>query len=274
MIRVLSTRPLEPHVLDQAAQKGIRIDTLSFIDTEPIRDTALTHQVQQLGAQSLTAVFTSMNAVEAVAGHLGRPAPASALDGSPASSMEGSPASSMERSPASPPEDSTPRLPWKIFCIGAATRRLIEAKFGPTTIAGTAPSASELAAVVLKHHPSEVFFFCGDQRREELPEKLTAAGVHLHELVVYKTAQTPQRIEDVYDSIVFFSPSAVHSFFSVNSTTEKTILFAIGKTTADTIHTYVNNPVITSAAPEKEGLVRQLIDYYERLERARPKDNN
>ena len=258
MIRVLSTRPLEPHVLDQAAQKGIRIDTLSFIDTEPIRDTALTHQVQQLGAQSLTAVFTSMNAVEAVAGHLGRPAPAS----------------SMERSPASPPDGSTPRLPWKIFCIGAATRRLIEAKFGPTTIAGTAPSASELAAVVLKHHPSEVFFFCGDQRREELPEKLTAAGVHLHELVVYKTAQTPQRIEDVYDSIVFFSPSAVHSFFSVNSTTEKTILFAIGKTTADTIHTYVNNPVITSAAPEKEGLVRQLIDYYERLERARPKDNN
>jgi len=250
MIRVLSTRPLEPHVLDQAAQKGIRIDTLSFIDTEPIRDTALTHQVQQLGAQSLTAVFTSMSAVEAVAGHLGRPAP------------------------ASPPEGSTPRLPWKIFCIGAATRRLIEAKFGPTTIAGTAPSASELAAVVLKHHPSEVFFFCGDQRREELPEKLTAAGVHLHELVVYKTAQTPQRIEDVYDSIVFFSPSAVHSFFSVNSTTEKTILFAIGKTTADTIHTYVNNPVITSAAPEKEGLVRQLIDYYERLERARPKDNN
>jgi len=210
--------------LDQAAQKGIRIDTLSFIDTEPIRDTALTHQVQQLGTRSLTAVFTSMNAVEAVG----------------------------------------PSSLWRIFCIGAATRRQAEAKFGPSSIAGTAPSASELAAVVLEHHPSEVFFFCGDQRREELPEKLTAAGVHVHELVVYKTTQTPQRVEEVYDGIVFFSPSAVHSFFSVNGTTEKTSLFAIGTTTADTIRTYVNNPVITSASPEKEALTRQLIDYYQK----------
>jgi len=237
-IRILSTRPLEPALLDQAARADIRIDTLSFIDTEPIRDTALTHQVQQLGSRPLTAVFTSMNAVEAVAGHLA---------------------------------GSLPQ--WQIFCIGAATRRLVEAKFGPAAIAGTAPSAAALADVILEHHPSEVFFFCGDQRREELPDKLTRAGVRVHELVVYRTTQTPHTVKEPYHGIVFFSPSAVHSFFSVNSTTEKTILFAIGKTTADTIHTYVNNPVVTSATPEKEGLVRQIIDYYERLKDASPKDN-
>lgn len=232
-IRILCTRPLEPRLLDQAAQKGIRIDTLSFIDTEPIRDTALTHQVQQLGTQSLTAVFTSMNAVEAVAGHLA---------------------------------GSFPQ--WQFFCIGAATRRKVEAQLGSVT--ATAPSAAALADVILEHHPSEVFFFCGDQRREELPEKLQAASVQVHELVVYKTTQTPQRIEDAYDGIVFFSPSAVHSFFSVNSATEKTILFAIGTTTADTIRTYVNNPIITSATPEKETLVRQLIDHFEHLKDTRP----
>jgi len=236
-IRILCTRPLEPRLLDQAAQKGIRIDALSFIDTEPIRDPALTHQVQQLGTQSLTAVFTSMNAVEAVAGHLA---------------------------------GSSPQ--WQFFCIGAATRRKVEEYLGPA--AGVAPSAAALADVILEHHPSEVFFFCGDQRREELPEKLNKAGVRVHELVVYKTTQTPQRIEDVYNGIVFFSPSAVHSFFSVNGTTEKTTLFAIGTTTADTIHTYVNNPIITSATPEKEALVRQLIDHFERLKGARPKDRH
>jgi len=240
-IRILSTRPLEPRLLDQAAQKGIRIDILSFIDTEPIRDTALTHQVQQLGTRSLTAVFTSMNAVEAVAGHLENFATL---------------------------EDSSPRTAWTIFCIGAATQRKVESQLGSVT--ATAPSAAALADVILEHHPSEVFFFCGDQRREELPEKLHTAGVQVHELVVYKTAQTPQRIEDPYDGIVFFSPSAVHSFFSVNGTTEKTILFAIGTTTADTIRTYVNNPIITSATPEKEALVRQLIDHYEYLKGARP----
>lgn len=231
-IRILSTRPLEPRLLDQAAQKGIRIDALSFIDTEPIRDTTLTHQVQQLGERSLTAVFTSMNAVEAVAGCQ--------------TTLEG----------------LSPR--WQIFCIGAATRSKVEANFGAPSIAGTASSAAALAGVILEHHPDEVFFFCGDRRREELPEKLTAAGVRVHELVVYKTTQTPQRIEDVYDGIVFFSPSAVHSFFSMNGTTEKTILFAIGTTTADTIRTYANNPVVTSASPEKEALIRQLIDYYQK----------
>jgi len=214
-------------LLDQAAQKGIRIDTLSFIDTEPVRDTALTQQVQQLGSRPLTAVFTSMNAVEAVAG-------------------------------------SSPL--WSIFCIGAATRRLVETKFGPDSIAGTAPSAAALADVILEHHPSEVFFFCGDQRREELPEKLTTAGVRVHEIIVYRTTQTTHKITEPYDGIVFFSPSAVHSFFSINTLPEKTTTFAIGTTTADTIHTYVNNPVITSASPEKEALVRHVIDYFERLE--------
>ncbi|HEY8970340.1 MAG TPA: uroporphyrinogen-III synthase, partial [Puia sp.] len=166
-IRILCTRPLEPRLLDQAAQKGIRIDTLSFIDTEPIRDTALTHQVRQLGTQSLTAVFTSMNAVEAVAGQMAGSFPL-----------------------------------WQIFCISGATRRKVETQLGSVT--ATAPSAAALADVILEHHPSGVFFFCGDQRREELPDRLNAAGIHVHELVVYKTTRTPQRVENVYDGVVFF----------------------------------------------------------------------
>ncbi|HEY4205483.1 MAG TPA: hypothetical protein VGM31_01680, partial [Puia sp.] len=68
-IRILSTRLLEPYLLDQAAENNIRIDTLSFISTEPIQDQALTRRVRELGTQRLTAIFTSMNAVEAVTAH-------------------------------------------------------------------------------------------------------------------------------------------------------------------------------------------------------------
>lgn len=220
-------------MLDQAAQKGVRIDTLSFIKTEAIRDPALTRRVRQLGSQPLTAVFTSMNAVEAVAAHLGHPDLAVFRE-----------------------------TPWSIFCIGAATRRQVEKDLGPAT--GTAPSASELAAVVLERRPSEVFFFCGDQRREELPDQLTAAGIRVNEIITYRTTQTPHHIENTYDGIVFFSPSAVHSFFTVNTLPEKTPLFAIGRTTADAIRSYADNPVITSATPEKESLVKQIIDYFQK----------
>jgi uroporphyrinogen-III synthase len=265
-IRILSTRPLEPFLLEQAAQKNIRIDTLSFIVTEPISDPALTRRVRELRSQSLTAIFTSMNAVEAVASLLEQqPAPGQGQ------SSTVPPASTQGQSPTAPPDPgqgpsptSSPGPSWTIFCIGGATRKLLQAQFRASTIAGTAPDASALAGVILEHSPSEVFFFCGDQRRDALPEKLQAAGTTVHEWVVYRTTETPRTVEEAYDGVVFFSPSAVRSFFSVNTLPENTTLFAIGHTTAGAIRSHVNNSVITSAIPEKEALVRQMIAHFQK----------
>jgi len=228
-IRILSTRPLEAALLEQAAGKGIRIDTLSFIATDPIGDEALIQHIETLISRPLTAVFTSMNAVEAVAIHLNPPQPEN----------------------------------WKIFCIGATTRQLVHEHFGEASIAGTAPAAAALTDVILRQAPSEVFFFCGDQRRDELPDRLTQAGVRVNEVVVYRTTQTPHMVETAYDGIAFFSPSAVHSFFAMNTVPAPTRLFAIGETTANTIRGYTDNPVVSSKWPEKETLVQQMIDYFQ-----------
>ena len=227
--RILSTRPLDAALLEQAARKGILIDTLSFIATDPIRDEALIHDIRILSSRPLAAVFTSMNAVEAVAMHL------------------------------NPPKVEN----WRIFCIGATTRQRVEDHFGIFSIAGTAPSAAALAEEILRNPPSEAFFFCGDQRRDELPDKLAQAGVRVKEVVVYRTTQTPHVVKGQYDGIAFFSPSAVHSFFASNTVPAPTRLFAIGQTTADTIRAYTNNPVVTSKWPEKETLVQQMIDYFQ-----------
>jgi uroporphyrinogen-III synthase len=135
--------------------------------------------------------------------------------------------------------------------------------FGEDAVAGTAPSAAALADEVHASAPNEVFFFCGDQRRDELPGKLSAAGVRVNELVVYRTTQTPHYVEGPYDGIAFFSPSAVHSFFSVNIAGDKTLLFAIGSTTADAIHGYCANPVIISGSPAKDALVQQIIEHFQ-----------
>jgi uroporphyrinogen-III synthase len=163
--------------------------------------------------------------------------------------------------------------PWQVFCIGAATHRLIRDHFGEDRIAGTANSASELANVIIQwkalaagapgSHTSEVFFFCGDQRRDELPDQLRQASIKVNELVVYRTLPTPHTIETVYDGIVFFSPSAVHSFFTRNTLPPATILFAIGQTTADCIRGYTPNKTILSDIPEKETLIRQVIGYFQ-----------
>lgn len=228
-VRILSTRLLDPVLIEQAAEKGIAVHMLSYIATEPVKDEVLTQQVRALGDLGLTAVFTSVNAVEVVADLLG----------------------------------AVQAVRWKIFCIGAATRRTVAHYFGSAAIAGTAPSATALADEILQEASSGIFFFCGDHRRDELPDKLSAAGVRVKELVVYRTVQTPHKIETQYDAILFFSPSAVHSFFSVNTLSATTPLFAIGDTTAGAIRTYCPNPIIVSAEPEQGMLVRQVIEHFQ-----------
>jgi uroporphyrinogen-III synthase len=149
---------------------------------------------------------------------------------------------------------------WKIFCTAGATRRKVAERFGEAAIAGTAGSAAELAETIIgEGWVKAVWFFCGDLRREELPAMLRQAGLEVHEVVVYKTRLTPQKIGRVYDGIAFFSPSAVESFFSVNTMAPGTRLFAIGGTTAEAIRQRCDNPVTTSERPEAELLINQII---------------
>jgi uroporphyrinogen-III synthase len=179
-------------------------------------------EVGEVPARPSTVVFTSGNAVEAIEGAIG----------------EG----------------------WKIFCTAGATRRTVAERFGETAIVGTAESAAALAETIIgEGWVKEVWFFCGDLRREELPAMLRQAGLEVHEVVVYKTRLTPLKIGRVYDGIAFFSPSAVESFFSVNRIPAHTRLFAIGGTTAEAIRQRCDNPVTTSERPEAELLINQII---------------
>jgi uroporphyrinogen-III synthase len=264
---ILSTRPLEAALLEQAAGKGIWIDALPFITTEPITDEALRLRIRDLSRSqsqsqsSILAVFTSMNAVEAVAECL-KHTPAAGKAEMHGPQNDGAQDDIRAVSPD-----------WQIFCIGSATQQLVRENFGDDRITGTAASAALLADTIVdwlkrktEEQAREVFFFCGDQRRDELPEKLRQQDIKVNELVVYKTIQTPHKLEKSYDGIVFFSPSAVHSFFRVNDISVGTTLFSIGQTTADTIRTYTSNQTILSRSTEKSALIRQVIDYYNRVE--------
>ncbi|HXB93049.1 MAG TPA: uroporphyrinogen-III synthase, partial [Puia sp.] len=105
---------------------------------------------------------------------------------------------------------------WDIYCVGQAAAD----RYGTTAIAGSAESAKELAEKIIRTcDRREVYFFCGDRRRDELPEMLRKEEFIVHEVTVYRTISTPHRLTRNYDGIAFFSPSAVDSFFSVNSLT-------------------------------------------------------
>ena len=135
--------------------------------------------------------------------------------------------------------------------------------FGADCIAGTANSAAELAELIAANHLiDEVIFFCGDQRRDELPAILRQNSVEVNEIIVYQTIAVPHKITKLYNGILFFSPSAAESFFSNNTIADRTILFAIGNTTATTIKKFTHNKIIISDAPGKENLVQKMMEYF------------
>jgi len=234
-ISLLSTRPLQQELIAKAAEKNISIEMVPFIETRPIVSESLRQRILHLSHHILTVVFTSVNAVDAVA---------KALNGAQPS--------------------------WKVFCIGSATRQAIEKFFSNITIVGEADAATALAdEIIAQKNIHSVIFFGGDRRREELPEKLSKHHIDLHEIPVYTTMETPRQLDKDFDGILFCSPSAVNSFFSLNKINPETILFAIGQSTANEIKRHTDNKITISRKPGKELLAGLAIDYFETRNRER-----
>ncbi len=228
---ILSTRPLSDEVIGKASLHSVSIDCISFIETEPIKNEALTNFIYGLHSKPITAVFTSMNAVDAVSVYLKE------------------------------------KPQWSVYCMGHTTQQLVADAFGFDHIKGTAINASLLADQIIQDGITEVYFFCGDQRRDELPHKLRIENINVNEVTVYHTTHQHQKIDKKYDGVLFFSPSAVDSFFSINEPQKNTILFAIGSTTADAIIKLSTNTLIIAQQPGKESLAEEMIAYFSAIQK-------
>jgi uroporphyrinogen-III synthase len=229
-ISILSTRPLETGILEAAKAKDISIDIVSFIDTTSAQISGLKEEINKIANQPANIVFTSMNAVNTVAAYINGNSPS-----------------------------------WNIFCIGNTTRQLAAKYFGEQSVGTVGNNAAELAdRIISDKNIKQVVFFCGDQRREELPGRLRQHGITVQEVIVYHTISTPHKIDKAYDGILFFSPSAVQSYFYANIVLPSTILFAIGQTTADAIKTFTDNTVIVSDKPGKDDLVKRMFEFFKK----------
>ncbi len=225
---ILCTAPLEESLIENIRNEHIHVDAIPFISIELINDQTLFEKINKLQTENINVVVTSSNAIDAIAKYI----------------------------------DNKP-LNWKIFCIGEATQKAVINFLGGQSVVGIALNAADLAKEILKHKEiDKVVFFCGDMRRDELPTILQKANVLVEEIVVYHTTLTPQKVERNYDAILFFSPSAVESFFSVNDIKPNTVFFAIGNTTAASIKKFTDNKIIISETPSKEQLINQLLFYY------------
>ena len=226
-INILSTRPIDALLLQEAATNNVWIECIPFIETTVSINQNKKERIKALADTNNTIIFTSMNAAEAII-----------------ESLEGIKPS------------------WDIYCMGGTTKTIIKDYFGADSIKGTGKDALSLAEGMINNGTQEAVFFCGNIRRDELPQLLREHKIDLEEMVVYETIVTPQEVTQAYDAVLFFSPSAVDSFFSVNKVSESTILFAIGNTTAKAISNYSHNTVVKADTPEKDNLVKKAVNHF------------
>ena len=145
------------------------------------------------------------------------------------------------------------------FCVGQNTKRLLEENGKKVT--ETAQNASDLAKIIAKTHKNDTFvFFCGDKRREELPQILKENSIQFSEEVVYKTVLAPKKFDRVFDGILFFSPSGVQSYTSQNDVAQS-VAFCIGNTTASSIKKHTDQIQIANK-PTVENVIVQAVKYF------------
>ena len=226
-IQILCTKKISNSLIQLAEENNICIDELNFIETHESVSEEIKNRITELSKQNITVIFTSSNAVNSVAKIvLGNPN-------------------------------------WKIYCIEPATKEIIETAFKNASIARSATDAAQLSRKIIDDKSvNRVVFFCGNLRRDVLPDKLKSNGIHVEELIVYQTVENPHLVSKKYDGILFFSPSAVKSFFAKNEIQSETILFSIGKTTAEEVKNYSNNETIISDIPDTKKLIADVIKHF------------
>ena len=116
-----------------------------------------------------------------------------------------------------------------IYCVGRRTKALIEKRIGKVIHAEK--NAKALATYLIANlKGNELTYFCGDLRRDELPDMMAKKGIEVNEVEAYQAIYSAVKIDENIKGMLFYSPSTVTSYLEKNSPDR--IAFCIGETTA------------------------------------------
>ena len=225
---IVSTKILKPYILQQLVDNDFNIIEHDFIKIEEIKNNQFSPLIN---SHLPNYIFTSKNAV---------------------------------RSFIKKVADSKIKINKKaVFCTlsGETQKALLDEGLSAIIIAD---NASDLAHKIITGKSfKEALFFCGDKRRDELPLILAEAGIKLTELILYKNIEQPKKVDNSFQAILFFSPSAIQSFFKVNVLPKTTACFCIGYTTANALKEYkITNKIIVSNYPSQQVMIDVVLNYF------------
>ena len=145
----------------------------------------------------------------------------------------------------------------KVYASGKQTAIALKEK-GFETKSGDSETAQSLAELIAEDGVKSALFFCGNIRRNELPNDLAKKGVKLKELVVYHTLLEPKKIPSQKgDALFFMSPSAVESFAMMNEFDTELDYYSIGETTTHTLRNKGVQKLNTAKEASFEAMLHQ-----------------
>ena len=148
-----------------------------------------------------------------------------------------------------------------IYCVGQSTAELI--KRNNLNLIKSEDNSKNLSKFILanfKNSKNSFTYFSGKKRIRELENNLKKNNINIIVHEVYDTLLTPIKINDLYDGVIFYSPSAVKSFFKGNNSLNNTYGFCIGNTTAKELSNYSNRFSVAKSNSEENML--ESIDKY------------
>lgn len=232
-VHILCTKKIDTNLLEGLEQKGIYVDNIPFTDIVPLVNNYLSNKIYELSQQKITAIFTSANGVKAVANLLNKT-----------------------------------EINWEIACLDKGTYYAVQEHFPHNKVVLTAKDGDSLAQLLVQHNYSDApaVFFCGNKRLDTLPFYFSSHNIALEEVMVYQTLIKSQPLEKYYNGIMFFSPSAVDSYFVYNEFPNNCVAFCIGETTANALTKKLSQPAIVVQAAEHTAasLLESVIIYYNR----------
>lgn len=150
------------------------------------------------------------------------------------------------------------------YCVGEKTKSILEEN-GIKVMEMTSYGAELAKILVNKYSNISFLFLCGDKRRHEIPSYLTRHKVAFKEQTVYKNTPNPRTFATDCNGILFFSPSGIKSFITMNNL-KNSMAFCIGTTTAAEAEKHTKNITIAQK-PTIESLLERVLESF------KPKNN-
>lgn len=146
-----------------------------------------------------------------------------------------------------------------VFAVGPRTAAAAR-DLGLEPLGHDAGSARELAGYIARRRtPGEgrpLLFCCGEPRRDELPDRLEAAGIPLEEVVVYRSHVLQKApLSSAPDWVVFFSPRSMDAARRWNWPWTRIRKAAVGSTSAGVIADYGWRADVAVGYDDTDGLV-------------------